>query len=533
MTGPTTGTPPTDDQPTRTVLPSPSATPDGDADTGDYRAGEPPADAPPPARIGAYELLGEIARGGMGVVYEARHRTLNRVVALKVSRAGQPGPDADERRFRVEVEAAGRLDHPNIVPVYEAGTADGFTFTSMALVDGQSLAQRVAARPLLPREAATLVRQVAAAVDYAHRHIVIHRDLKPGNILLDPSGQPRVTDFGLARRADGDSSLTQAGQVMGTPSYMPPEQAEGKNDLVGPAADVYSLGATLYCLLTGRPPFQAASVVDTLRQDVEREPVAPHELNPAVDRDLDTSCVKYLQKRPDRRYASAAALGDDLQRFLDHVPISARPVGSIEKAARWCRRNPVVAGSLAAVVAAFVLVSGSYFRAEEARRDEVHQHGLADLARADAQRQAAAERRGRYRTNMIAAGAATQLFNVTAAEGAINDERRAGRERPVQPGRRQGRDGRGAPGALAAAVGRRDRGVYPRHARAHERRDRPGVQPGRDAARVRLGRPHRADLGFVVGAGASRAAGMRVPTSNRITGRRRSGTPGRRAAGPT
>ncbi len=226
-----------------------------------------------------------------------------------------------------------------------------------------------------------------------------------------------MTDFGLAKSADADSSLTQAGQVMGTPNFMPPEQAEGKNDEVGPLADVYSLGATLYCLLTGRPPFQAASVIETLKQVVEREPAAPHHLNPAVDRDLDTVCLKCLQKRPDRRYPSAAALAEDLQRYLDRRPILARPVGVVEKAVRWARRNPLPAASVGGIVAvvavAFALVSASYFRAEVARQDEVTQ-------RREAERREKAERWERYRANMIAAGGAMQLHNVVAARNALD-----------------------------------------------------------------------------------------------------------------
>ncbi len=211
----------------------------------------------------------------MGVVYKARHRKLNRVVALKVNRTGRLASADEVRRFQVEAQAAAKLDHPSIVPIYEVGEVDGQHYLSMALVEGRSLAQRVADKPLPPREAAALLRQVAEAVAYAHAQGVIHRDLKPANILLDAGGLPRVTDFGLAKRADADSSLTQAGQVMGTPSYMPPEQAEGKNEQVGPLADVYALGATLYCLLTGRPPFQAASVMETLKQVVGREPAPP------------------------------------------------------------------------------------------------------------------------------------------------------------------------------------------------------------------------------------------------------------------
>jgi WD40 repeat protein/tRNA A-37 threonylcarbamoyl transferase component Bud32 len=360
--------------------------------------------------IGEYDLLGEVARGGMGVVYKARHRKLNRVVALKVHRAGRLVSADEALRFQIEAEAAAKLDHPSIVPIYEVGQLAGMPYFSMAFVEGQSLARRVAVQPLAPREAAGLIRQVAEAVAYAHAQGVIHRDLKPGNILMDAAGQPRVTDFGLAKRADADSSLTQAGQVMGTPSYMPPEQAEGKNDQVGPLSDVYALGATLYCLVTGRPPFQSANVVDTLKQVVEREPVAPSFINAAIDRDLDTICLKCLQKRPEKRYASATALAEDLQRYLDRRPILARPVGNVEKLLRWCRRNPLVAASLAGIagvfVTAFVLVSWSYVRAEGARQL--------------AEQREEAERWERYRANLLAAGTAMQLHNVSTAKIALN-----------------------------------------------------------------------------------------------------------------
>jgi WD40 repeat protein/tRNA A-37 threonylcarbamoyl transferase component Bud32 len=374
-------------------------------------------------QLGGYELLGEIDRGGMGIVYKARDRKLNRIVALKVTRTGELTSGHESQRFRAEAEAAASLDHPQIVPIYEVGQVDGRPFFSMALVEGQSLAKRVADRPLPPREAAALIRQVAEAVAYAHAHGVIHRDLKPGNILLDANGQPRVTDFGLAKRTDVDSSLTQTGQVMGTPSYMSPEQAEGKNEQMGPLADVYSLGATLYCLVTGRPPFQSASVVDTLKQVVEREPVAPHFLNPAVDRDLETICLKCLEKRPEKRYSSATALALDLQRFVEDRPIQARPVGRFEKAVRWCRRNPLVAGSLAGVagifLTAFVLVSWSYWRAEDALKEEAKQRQDAVIARDEAQRKQKAERWERYRSNIAAASAALQLQNSTTARSAL------------------------------------------------------------------------------------------------------------------
>ena len=305
--------------------------------------------------FGDYELLSEIARGGMGVVYRARQVSLNRPVALKMILSGNLAGEEDIKRFHIEAEAAANLDHPGIVPIYEIGEHDGQHFFSMGFVAGTSLAAKVAAGPLPPREAATLTMQVAEAMQYAHERNVIHRDLKPANVLLDRQGQPRVTDFGLAKRLQADSGLTQTGQVMGTPSYMPPEQAEG--NLVGPAADVYALGAILYCLLTGRPPFQAASPMETLIQVVGQEPVPVRQLNPSVPRDLETICLKCLAKEPERRCASAAALAQELGRFLAGKPILARPVGTTERLWRWCRRNPVMAGLSGA--AAVSLIAGT------------------------------------------------------------------------------------------------------------------------------------------------------------------------------
>ena len=264
-----------------------------------------------PARIryfGDYELLHEIARGGMGVVYRARQMSLNRPVALKMILAGQLASDTEVRRFYTEAEAAANLDHPGIVPIYEVGQHEGQHFFSMGFVEGQSLAQRLADGPLPSREAAALMVKVAEAIEYAHQHGVIHRDLKPANILLDKNGNPRVTDFGLAKKVEGDSGLTGSGQIMGTPSYMPPEQAGGQRGEVGPAADVYALGATLYALVTGRPPFQAATAMDTVIQVVSDEPVPPRRLNASIPRDLETICLKCLQKEPGKRYASAADL---------------------------------------------------------------------------------------------------------------------------------------------------------------------------------------------------------------------------------
>ncbi|MGO9919624.1 MAG: protein kinase domain-containing protein [Isosphaeraceae bacterium] len=313
-----------------------------------------PAGREPPAPVhvryfGDYEIVREIARGGMGVVFQARQFSLNRPVALKMILAGQLADDSDIKRFYTEAEAAANLDHPGIVPIYEVGQHEGQHYFSMGFVEGQSLSQRLAEGPLPAREAAELIRRVSAAIEYAHQRGVIHRDLKPANILLDQAGNPRVTDFGLAKKLEGDSGLTGSGQIMGTPSYMPPEQAGGKRGEVGPAADVYALGATLYALVTGRPPFQAATAIDTVIQVICDEPVPPRRLNASIPRDLETICLKCLEKGQLRRYASASDLAVDLGRYLAGEPITARPVTRSERAVKWARRRPAIAALLGLV----------------------------------------------------------------------------------------------------------------------------------------------------------------------------------------
>src|SRR5579884_1257277 len=347
-------------------------------------AGSAPAAGPIgdlPCVFGDYLLLEELARGGMGVVYKAQQSKLHRPVALKMIRAGHWASEQDVQRFYLEAEASARLDHPGIVPIHEVGTHAGQHFYSMALVEGGSLAVRLCKGPLPPREAASLVARVADAVAYAHAHGVVHRDLKPGNILLDWDGQPKVSDFGLAKVVATDSHLTMSGQVLGTPSYMAPEQATGKPSLVGPLADVYALGATLYCLLVGRPPFQAATMVETIQQVLEREPVAVRQLNPAVERDLETICHKCLQKEPGKRYADAQELAADLRRYLAGEPIHARPVSRGERVWRWCRRNPVVAGLGTGFILALLLgtIVSCYF-AVQARHGEQRANANADRA---------------------------------------------------------------------------------------------------------------------------------------------------------
>lgn len=272
-------------------------------------------------QFGDYELLDVIARGGMGVVYKARQLSLNRIVAVKMILSGQLASVDEIQRFHTESKAAAALDHPNIVPVYAVGKQGNRHFFTMGYVEGESLAESVRDGPLAPTVAALIMKIVAEAIAYAHKKGVIHRDLKPSNILLAKDGQPRVTDFGLAKQVGGNCDLTATGQVLGTPSYMPPEQAEGAVKRIGPHSDIYSLGAVLYELLTGRPPFQSATSVGVLMQVMNREPVAPRMLNPTIPRDLETICLKCMQKRPFSRFATADLLVAELERFLNNQPI--------------------------------------------------------------------------------------------------------------------------------------------------------------------------------------------------------------------
>jgi WD40 repeat protein/tRNA A-37 threonylcarbamoyl transferase component Bud32 len=340
--------------------------------------------------FGDYELLEHIARGGMGVVYKARQKSVNRLVALKMILAGPLAAPADVERFRREAEAAARLDHPNIVPIYEVGQVEGQPYFVMKLIEGQSLDAQPLRYAGSPRAAAQLLAVVARAVHHAHQRGVLHRDLKPANVLLDSEGRPHVTDFGLARHLEGDPRLTQSGVVVGTLSYMAPEQALARKDLTT-AVDVYSLGAILYALLTGRPPFQGSTVLTTLRSLTERAPASPRRLNPKVDRDLETVCLKCLEEDPGRRYGSAEALADDLERYLRREPVQARRTGLVRRLGKWVRRKPAVAGLwlLVALVAAGG-IAGIFWKAHEVtlaleeldRADEKIQKGKADLATA-------------------------------------------------------------------------------------------------------------------------------------------------------
>ena len=304
--------------------------------------------------FGEYELIDELARGGMGVVFKARQTRLNRIVALKMILAGQFASQVDVARFYAEAEAAAQLDHPGIVPIIEVGQHDGHHFYSMAMVDGESLAHRLRKGALHSREAAGLARSVALAVQHAHENGVIHRDLKPANILIDANGQPRVTDFGLAKQVRGESDLTATGQILGTPSYMSPEQANGNVSNVREASDVYSLGAILYEMLTGRPPFSAARPLDAVQSVINDEPRSPRIFNDKLSQDLELVCMKCLQKRPSDRYASAQELVDDLGRFLNREPVRARPLPTLTRWYRWSERN-IGKYTAAAIIATLLL----------------------------------------------------------------------------------------------------------------------------------------------------------------------------------
>ncbi len=310
------------------------------------------ADVAEPRGIPGYEILGELGRGSMGVVYKARQLQLQRLVALKMILSGAHASATERARFRVEAEAIARLQHPHIVQVFEVGEHDGLPYFSLEYCPGGSLEKQLQGTPLPPREAAAAIEQLARAVHEAHARGVVHRDVKPGNVLLALDGKLKISDFGLAKKLDETSGQTQSGTIVGTPSYMAPEQASGGAKQVGPAADVYALGAVLYECLTGRPPFKAASPLDTLLQVISDEPAAPTKLNARLPRDLETICLKCLNKDPGRRYASAEALADDLGRFRAGLPVAARPVGRLERTVKLVRRNPVVAALLAAVVLA-------------------------------------------------------------------------------------------------------------------------------------------------------------------------------------
>ena len=391
--------------------------------------------------VGDYELLEEVARGGMGVVYKARQKTLGRIVAVKMMLTGRLANEDDVKRFQIEAQAAANLQHPNIVPIHEVGQHEGLHYFSMDFVEGRSLSALLRDNVLPPKDAANIVRIIAEAIHYAHQQGTLHRDLKPSNILMQRSAVrrqrseaetdisssdlcplttdlfPRITDFGLAMRVEGDSGLTHTGQILGTPSYMPPEQAQGLRSLIGPGSDVYSMGAILYECLTGRAPFRADSVMKTIEQVIHREAASPRLLNAGIARDLETICLKCLEKEPHRRYGTAQLLADDLQRFLEDRPILARPVGVVERTWRWCRRNPAVA-ALTLLVAVSLVVGitvSSYFAYESNLRAKAN---LALAGREKTAREQADERKQEAEANATLARRHLYVAHMNLAQAA-------------------------------------------------------------------------------------------------------------------
>ena len=314
--------------------------------------------------LGDYELLEEVGRGGQGVVFRARQKSLNRTVALKVISLGQWASKAHLKRFRLEAEAAARLEHPGIVPIHEVGERDGQCYFSMKFVEGGQLDEISRRAPMSIRQAAELIAKVARTVHYAHEHGILHRDIKPGNVLLDQNGEPHLTDFGLARLLETESTVTRTLEVLGTPSYMAPEQAVGNNAAVSSVTDVYGLGAVLYQLLTGQPPFAGGTTYETIKLLLDTEPRQPRLLNPKIDRDLSTICLKCLEKDPKRRYSSALALAEDLEHWLKHEPIHARRTGIFTRSRKWVRRNLSIAVMAAMLLALAVLLGVIVWKSE-------------------------------------------------------------------------------------------------------------------------------------------------------------------------
>jgi len=365
----------------------------------------------PLGSFGDYDLLEEIARGGMGVVYKARQRKLGRIVAVKMILAGPLAGKQFVQRFRTESAAAAILQHPNIVAIHDVGVHEDRHYFSMDYVEGLSLAQRVGQQPLGPDRAARHVELIAAAIHYAHERGILHRDLKPSNVLIDANDQPRITDFGLARKLDDDSSLTMTGQVLGSPNFMPPEQAGARRGKVGRPSDVYALGGILYYLLTARAPFQAESLEQIISQVLHAEPVAPRLLNPAIPKDLETITLKCLEKEPSRRYQTAQELSEELGRFLRHEPIRARSITQPEKLWRWGRRQPALATALGLVLAVLVLgFATTYWQWRRAER----------LAKSEHQGRIASQRQ-LYVSTLNVAQAAWEQNHVSRAKQLLKD----------------------------------------------------------------------------------------------------------------
>lgn len=410
---------------------------DGDDSSPDDTAMPAPANLS--ERVGNYELLGQLGRGGMGVVFRARDLRLHRVVALKLILTGKLASDLEVKRFRAEAEAAAQLEHPNIVPIYEVGDAEGRHYFAMKLVEGGSLLGKALGDPASGgwtlQTIASTVAKTARAVHYAHQRGILHRDLKPGNILLDTAGEPLVTDFGLARRLEEDSSLTLSGTIVGSPSFMAPEQARGRAAEITTAADIYSLGAILYCLLAGRPPFVAETALETMRLALEQEPSPPSrwlaergalatERNSSAFRDLETISLKCLEKDPARRYASAAELADDMERWLRGEPILARPGGWWERAVKWTRRRPATAALFAvSIIALAGFISMQFVNEARLRRERDvarQQEQAAQQSAAAARSSEAAMRLNLYASDMFLAARALEQGNLALARRTLS-----------------------------------------------------------------------------------------------------------------
>jgi len=333
--------------------------------------------------FGDYEILGVIGWGGMGVVYRAKHRRLNRVVALKMIRAGKLAMDEDVRRFRGEATAAASLSHPNIVPIYEFGEHEGHQYFAMELIEGRTLDRHEHDFRSDPHEAAHLMAIMAQAAHHAHVRQIIHRDLKPGNILVDDSGQPHITDFGLAKQAESDEKLTESNVILGTLAYMAPERFSDKVQLLTTSVDTWSLGVILYELITGQVPFRGETQMDTIEKIRKQDPVSPRSINRNIPEDLEAVCLKCLEKEPERRYGSALGLAKDLGRYLNGEPTDAKPVNWIERAWKWCKRKPGTAGLVVATaIILFAATFGTIFRvAENTAREEAVEKGLVYTAK--------------------------------------------------------------------------------------------------------------------------------------------------------
>jgi serine/threonine-protein kinase len=389
------------------------------------------ASLPPGGQVAGYKILRVLGQGGMGVVYKARQRGLKRIVALKMISAPGHHGRADLARFRSEAVAVADLQHPSIVQIYEVGEDSGSPFFSLEYVSGGSLARKISGTPQPPRDAAQLVHALADGMEYAHQRGIIHRDLKPANILLTKAGEPKISDFGLVKRLEDDSGQTQSGSILGSPSYTSPEQAEGKNKEIGPGSDVYALGGILYEMMTGRPPFRAASVLDTLQQVRTQDPIAPSQFQPKVPRDLETICLKCLQKDPTKRYTSAALLGEDLRRFLAGESILARPVTRPELVWRWCRRNPRVAalaGTVAFLIVAWTATSTFLFRLARANEQAAMTNAATASQNATIARHNAREAESHARDAMANA----EMAKRNAERASANETRAKAQERLAQ-----------------------------------------------------------------------------------------------------